>query len=93
MLSVRCIYVNTPICKGRGNTLPCLSTPNDDMPVHGNYESNKMTDDTETTPAYLTAVYEQSVVGEEHGVTAGLGPVGRNTNTTNHEYVEGLCSR
>jgi len=73
--------------------MPSWSTTEADIPVHGDQESNTSTDDTETTSAYLIAVYQQQVVGEEHGATAGLDPLGRNTETTNHEYVEGLCCR
>ena len=63
------------------------------LPLHGDQESNPSTDDAETASAYQTIVYQQPVVGEEHGATAGLGPLGRNTETTKHGYVEGLCCR
>jgi len=49
------------------------------------------TNDAEATSAYLTAVYQQPVVGEERDATASLGPVGRYPETTKHGYVEGLC--
>ena len=52
-----------------------------------------MTDDTDTTSAYLTAVYKQPVVGDKHDATAGLGPHNTNTETLKHGYVEGLCCR
>jgi len=52
-----------------------------------------MTDDTDTTSAYLTAVYKQPVVGDKHDATAGLGPHDTNTETSKHGYVEGLCCR
>jgi len=58
------------------------------LPGHGDNVPNTSMDDTETTAAYLTAVE-----GEEHGATACLGPAGRNTETEDHEYEEGLCYR
>ena len=72
--------------------MPSWSTTEADIPVHGDQDSNTSTDNTDTS-AYLTAVYQQPVVGEEHGATSGWGPLGRNTDNTNHEYVEGLCCR
>jgi len=63
------------------------------LPVHGDQESNPSTADDDTTSSYLTAVYQQPVVGDERGAVAGLGPVGRNLETTKHGYVEGLCCR
>ena len=52
-----------------------------------------MTDDTDTTLAYLTAVYQQPEVGEKHDATACLGPHGTNNEFTKHGYVEGLFCR
>ena len=63
------------------------------LPVLGDQVPNTSTNDTETTSAYLTAVNQQPVIGEEYGATEGLGPIGRDTETTKHEYVEGLCWR
>jgi len=68
--------------------MPRWSITGSGLPVHKDQESNPSTDDAET--AYLTAVYQQPVVGEEHDAPAGLGPVGRNPETTKHGYVEGL---
>ena len=45
-------------------------------------------DDTDTKSAYLTVVYQQQVVGEEHDATAWLGPHDMNTEITKHGYVE-----
>ena len=73
--------------------MPCWSSTDAALPLHEDQESNLPTDDAEMTSAYLTAVYQQPVVGEELGAPAGLGPVGRNPETTNHGYVEGLCCR
>jgi len=73
--------------------MPHWSTTGSGLLVHGDQESDPSMDDAETTSAYLTAVYQQPVVGEELGAPAGLGPVGRNPETTNHGYVEGLCCR
>jgi len=73
--------------------MPCWSANESGLRVHGDQISNPPTDDAETTSAYLTAVYQQPVVGEERGVPAGLGPVGRNPETTKHGYVEGLSCR
>jgi len=70
--------------------MPCWSTTGVRLPVHGDQESNPTTDDAEKTSAYLTAVYQQPVLGEKCGAPAGLGPVGRNPETTKHGYVEGL---
>jgi len=69
--------------------MPCWSTTEPDIPGHED-QSSISTGDTETTSAFLDAVYQQPVVGEEHGAGAGLCPVGRNTETTNQE---GLCCR
>jgi len=73
--------------------MPCWSTIDAGLPVHGDQKSNPSTEDAETTTAYLTAVYQQPIVGEEHDATACLGPVGRNSETSNDGYVEGLCCR
>ena len=75
------------------NTRPSWSTHEADIPVHGDQESDTMTDDTDTTSAYLTAVYQQPVVGDKHDMTVGLGPHDTNTETSKHGYVEGLCCR
>jgi len=72
--------------------MPSWPTHEADIPVHGDQDSNTSTDDTETS-AYLTAVYQQQVVVEEHDATAGLGPLGRNPESTNHGYAESLCCR
>jgi len=56
MVSIRCIYVNIPIGLGRVNTTPCLSTTEAILPGHRDQQLNTMTVDTETTPAYITAV-------------------------------------
>ena len=69
--------------------MPGRSSTETGLLVHGDQESETSTNDTQTTSAYLTAVYHQPV-GEEHGATACLGPVGRITETTKHGYVEGL---
>ena len=80
--------------EGQEETMYRQKIPEAILPGHGDYVQNTSTDDTETTSAYLTAVYQQPVVGEEHGATASLCPVGRNTETTNRrEYEEGLCCR
>ena len=63
------------------------------LPVHGDQKSNPSTDDAEMASAYQTIVYQQSVVGEEHGATACLAPLGRNPETSKHGYVEGLFCR
>jgi len=49
-----------------------------------------MAEDADTL-AYLTAVYQQPEVGEEHDARARLGPLCRNTESSKHGYVEGLC--
>ena len=54
---------------------------------------NTSTDDTDTKSLYLTAVYQQPVVGEEHDATACLGSHGANNEFTKHGYVEGLFCR
>jgi len=69
--------------------MPRWSITGSGLPVHEDQESNPSMDDAETTSAYLTAVYQQPIVGEEHDATACLGPVGRNPETTKHGYVEG----
>ena len=56
--------------------MPCWSTNGACFPVHVDQESDPSMDNAETTSAYLTAVYQQPIVGEEHDATAGLGPVG-----------------
>jgi len=73
--------------------MPGWSTTGSGLPVREDQESNPSTDDAETASAYLTAVYQQPVVGEERGVTAGLGPVGRNPEISNDGCVEGFCCR
>jgi len=73
--------------------MPCWSSTDARLRVHEHQESYPSTDDARTASAYLTAVYQQPVVGEEIGATAGLGPVGRNPEATNDGYVEGLCCR
>jgi len=73
--------------------VPCWSTTDAGLPVHGDQESNPSTDDAEKTSAYLTAVYQQPIEGEEYDATAGLGPFGRNPEILNDGYVEGLCCR
>jgi len=70
--------------------MPCWSTHGARFPVQVDRESNPSMDDAETTSAYLTAVYQQPVVGEERIAPAGFGPVGRNPESTKHGYVEGL---
>jgi len=73
--------------------MPCWSTTGSGLPVHEDQESYPSTDDADTASAHLTAVNQQPVVGEERGATAGLGPVGRNPETSNERYVEGVCCR
>jgi len=73
--------------------MPGWSTTGSGLPVIKDQESNPSTKDAVTASAHLTAVYQQPVVGDERGATAGLGPVGRNLETTNDGYVEGVCCR
>ena len=73
------------------NTLRSWSTHEVDIPVHGDQESDTITDDKDTTLAYLTAVYQQPVVGGKNDATAGFDPLGSNTELSKHGYVEGLC--
>jgi len=61
------------------------------LPGHGDNVPTKSTDDTDTTSAYLTAVYQHPSLKEEHG--AGLVSLDINTECANHEYVEGLYCR
>ena len=72
--------------------MPCWSTWLG-LPVHEDQVLNPSMDDAEATSAYLTAVYQQTVVGEKRGAPADLGTVGRNPESTKHGYVEGLCCR
>jgi len=73
--------------------MPCWSSTDAALPLHEDQESNPSMDDAETTPAYLTAVYQQPVVGEECDAPVGLGPVCRNPESTKHVYAEGLWCR
>jgi len=76
---------------GGVNTVDGRDTTGAGLPLHGDQESNPLTDDAETASAYQTIVYQQSA--DEHDTIAGLGPLGRNQETTKHGYVEGLCYR
>jgi len=48
-----------------------------------------MTGDTDTELAYLTAVYQQPVVGGKHEAIAGFGPLGSNKDISKQGYVDG----
>jgi len=78
--------------KGRENTTNGQNTTEATLLGFGDhvYVRNTSTDNTDTKSAYLTAVFQHPVVGEERGARAGLGSPGRNTATTNQE---GLCCR
>jgi len=78
--------------EGQENTMGGQNTTEVMLPSRGDHVPHTSTDDTETTSAYLTAVY-QLPVEEEHSATASLGPLGKNTETKKHEYVKGLCCR
>ena len=73
--------------------MPRSSITGSGLPIHEDQESNPLTDDAETTSAYLTAVNQQPIVGKEHDATACLGPVDRSLEITKHGYVEGLFCR
>jgi len=79
--------------KGRENTMDGQNTTEATLLGLGGHEHarNTSTDDTDTKSTYLTAVFQQPVVGDEHDANACMGPHGTNTEISKHGYVEGLC--
>jgi len=101
------IHVNSEIKSTSLRLLPCLGRSNRlsgctlfllSLRFHlfsildrRDHVQNTLTDDSESASGYITAVYRQPVVGEEHFATASLDPPGGNAETTEHGYIECVC--